>query len=43
MTPEKLSGLQNVSIMELQREELSDIDEIMIFPSENQSQRMQSF
>ena len=43
MTMERLSEMQKIPIMELQREELSDIDEIMIFPSENQSQRMQSF
>lgn len=43
MTPEKLSELQDVPIMELKREELSDMEELMIFSSESQSRRMQSF
>ncbi len=43
MTPEKLSDLEKIPIMELRREELSDASEIVIDPSKCQSQRVRSF
>lgn len=43
MTPDRLSELRAVPIMELEREDLSDMDEIIMFPSESQKQRMRSF
>lgn len=43
MTYEKLSELKNIPIMELQREELSDVGEVVIDPSKSRNQRVQSF
>lgn len=43
MTLERLSELKNIPIMELQREELSDVEETVIDLSKSQSQRVQSF
>lgn len=43
MTFERLSELKKIPIMELQREELSNADEIVIDSSKNLNQRVQSF
>ncbi len=43
MTMEQLSELQKIPIMELQREELSDADEVVIDTSKSLNQRVQSF
>ena len=43
MTMERLSELQKIPIMELQREDLSDADEIVIDTSKSLNQRVQSF
>ena len=43
MTMEQLSRLQNIPIMELRREELSDADEVVIDTSKSLNQRVQSF
>lgn len=43
MTMEQLSGLKNIPIMELRREELSDAGEVVIDLSKSQNQRVQSF
>lgn len=43
MTFERLSELKKIPIMELQREELSDADKIVIDSSKNLNQRVQSF
>ncbi len=43
MTMERLSELQKIPIMELQREDLSDADEIVIDTSKSRNQRVQSF
>lgn len=43
MTLERLHELQKIPIMELKREELSDMDEIVIDQSKSRNQRVQSF
>lgn len=43
MTLEELSALQEIPIMELRREELSNAEEIAIDLSENVNQRVESF
>lgn len=43
MTMEQLSELQKIPIMELRREELSNIEEIVIDSTKSQNQRVQSF
>ena len=43
MTLERLSELKNIPIMELRREELSDVREVVIDQSKSQNQRVQSF
>ena len=43
MTLERLSELRTIPIMELQREELSDADAIMIDSSKSLNQRVRSF
>ncbi len=43
MTMEQLSELQKIPIMELQREELMDADEVVIDASKSLNQRVQSF
>lgn len=43
MTMEQLSELQKIPIMELQREELTDADEVVIDTSKSLNQRVQSF
>lgn len=43
MTMEQLSELQKIPIMELQREELMDADEVVIDTSKSLNQRVQSF
>lgn len=43
MTMERLSELQKIPIMELRREELSNIEEIVIDSTKTQNQRVQSF
>jgi hypothetical protein len=43
VTMERLSELQKIPIMELQREDLSDADEIVIDTSKSLNQRVQSF
>ena len=43
VTMERLSELQKIPIMELQREDLSDADEIVIDTSKSRNQRVQSF
>lgn len=43
LTLDELSEWKKIPIMELQREELSDADEIVIDPSQSQNQRVQSF
>lgn len=43
MTMEQLSELQKIPIMELRREELSDVNEVVIDTSKSLNQRVQSF
>ena len=43
MTPERLSELKKIPIMELRREELSNADEIVIDSSKSLDERVQSF
>lgn len=43
MTIEQFSELQKIPITELRREELSNIEEIVIDSTESQKQRVQSF
>ena len=43
MTFEELSALQEIPIMELRREELSNAEEIVLDLSENVNQRVESF
>lgn len=43
VTLEKLSELKKIPIMELQRDELSDAEEIVIDTSKSRKQRVQSF
>lgn len=43
MTLERLHELQRIPVTELQREALSDVDEIVIDPSKSRNQRVEAF